>query len=232
MTEVLSHARTLYDYLRLGLAPAPSDIMLVFGSIDLDAATYAAELWHAGYSRSGKVIISGGIAHTDDLLATGWDDTEARVFADEMMRRGVPEEAIILEPEATNTGENVRYCARIVEHEGLPRDSILIVGSYMERRILATFEKQWPYGYSHLSVSSRPCGFEECARRANIELDHFAHIVAGDAERMERYVRLGYQTDQGPLPEGARKALEALVALGYTGHMPTKNTFHEESFRV
>lgn len=87
MDAALPHARTLYDYMRLGHEPVESDVMMVFGSIDLDVAAYAAELWHGGYSRSGRVILSGGVAHTDDLLATGWADTEARVFAREMIRQ-------------------------------------------------------------------------------------------------------------------------------------------------
>ncbi|HRI35800.1 MAG TPA: hypothetical protein PK765_01720 [bacterium] len=48
----IEYLTTLYDYLRLGLPPVESDILAVFGSIDPDVATYAAELWHAGYSKS------------------------------------------------------------------------------------------------------------------------------------------------------------------------------------
>jgi hypothetical protein len=41
------------------------------------------------------VLITGGIAHHGDLLATPWDRPEAVIFAEEMIRCGVPEDRFL-----------------------------------------------------------------------------------------------------------------------------------------
>ena len=38
------------------------------------------------------LICCGGMAHLGDLLGTGWDKTEAEMFAEAAERRGVPRE--------------------------------------------------------------------------------------------------------------------------------------------
>ncbi len=47
---------------------------------------------------------SGGVAHTDDLLATAFRSSEAEAFADRMCQCGVPSTSIIREIMAKNTG--------------------------------------------------------------------------------------------------------------------------------
>ena len=47
---------------------------------------------------------SGGIAHTNDLLATTYSTSEAEAFADRMVACGVPNSSILREPIAKNTG--------------------------------------------------------------------------------------------------------------------------------
>src|ERR1700682_6197135 len=96
--------RTAWDYMRLVHQPQPADIILALGSFDPNAAVHAARLWRAGLAP--VVIISGGIAHRGGLLDTGWDKTEARVFAEVAMGEGVPAPAILLEEQAQNTGDN------------------------------------------------------------------------------------------------------------------------------
>src|SRR5437763_4101909 len=95
---------TAWDYMRLVHPPRPSDVILTLGSFDPNAAIHAASLWHAGLAP--MIIMSGGIAHRGGLLDTGWDETEARVFAGVALRAGVPAEAILLEEQAENTGDN------------------------------------------------------------------------------------------------------------------------------
>lgn len=48
----------------------PADCMLVLGSRDERVAVYAAEL--SQKYTFGHIVISGGISHTQDLLATPW----------------------------------------------------------------------------------------------------------------------------------------------------------------
>ena len=62
---------------------------------------------------------------------------------------GVNRNKILLEPNATNTGENIKFSHRVLQQMNLlPKEKIILVQMpYMERRTYATFMKQWP-GFS------------------------------------------------------------------------------------
>ena len=81
-------AEIVWRYMHLGHTPRRADLMLVFGTNDVRVASHAATLYHQGLAP--RVIATGGIAHQGDLLATPWPRPEADVFADEMVRLGVP----------------------------------------------------------------------------------------------------------------------------------------------
>ena len=78
--NVAASLRTAWEYMRLVHSLQPADAILTLGSFDPKAAVHAAALWQAGLAPI--VIMSGGIAHRGGLLDTGWDKTEAGVFAD------------------------------------------------------------------------------------------------------------------------------------------------------
>ncbi len=114
-----------------------------------------------------------------------------------MILRGVPEDAIIFEDRATNSGENVRFSAEIIEREFPDARSFLIVHlPYMERRAIATWEAQYPRPYDAARPVSRPETLDEYLIRTGIDTARLANILVGDALRMERYTALGYQSDQ------------------------------------
>src|SRR4051794_23285788 len=99
--EVLHAAKAVWDYLQLRHHPIPADVIIALGTNDLRVAEFAADLYHAGF---GKLLVcTGAIAHQGDLLATPWDRTEAEMYADVAVKRGVPHERILVEPRATNT---------------------------------------------------------------------------------------------------------------------------------
>ena len=87
-----------------------------------------------------RLLISGGATGGQKLA-------EANVIADRLVELGVPMEALILETEATNTGENVIFSRRKVEEtmglEGIR--SLLVIGKVCAmRRYLMTLERHWP----------------------------------------------------------------------------------------
>src|SRR5262245_47679310 len=111
--EALNHAETIWKYMQLGHTPIAADFMLVFGTNDLRVATFAADLYNQGLAP--LAVTTGGIAHNGDLLATPWARPEAAVFAEEMVRLGVPADRILIEPSATNTAENVCFARALME---------------------------------------------------------------------------------------------------------------------
>ncbi len=109
--------RIAWDYMRLVHRPGPADAILTLGSFDPQAAVHAAALWKAGLAP--VVIMSGGIAHRGGLLDTGWDRSEARVFADAAIGEGVPQSAILLEGGSQNTADNFILGLGVAEQAGI-----------------------------------------------------------------------------------------------------------------
>lgn len=192
--------------------------MLVLGSHDLRVPEYASELYRDRLA--GQVIISGGIAHNDDLLKTNWEKTEAETFADVMIENGVPSDHIVLETTAKNTGDNFALSRKILESNSIDFASVIVITKpYMERRAFATGTKQWPD--KKIIVSSPQVSFDEyfreCENRETSPED-ILNIMMGDFQRIDIYGRNGFQTLQA-IPADVWEAFSHLKTLGYTKHL-------------
>jgi len=207
---VLPSLRVAWEYMRLVHRPERADAILVLGSFDPMAAVHAATLWKAGFAPI--VVMSGGIAHRGGLLDTGWDQTEARVFADVAIREGVPGSAILLEERAQNTGENFRFGVPLLEQAGIaPARLIVVAKPYMTRRGFATGRKLWPE-IELLMQSEEIDVAGYFAREPDPERTLLA--LVGDLHRIIVYPRLGFQIEQ-EVPAPVIDALGRLVSAGY-----------------
>lgn len=213
-SEVKKNAEVIWEYHHLHQPLERTDIMLVLGSHDLRVPGYAAELYRDGLA--GQVIISGGVAHNDDLLKTGWEKTEAETFRDVMVGGGVTVESIMIETAARNTGENLSLSRKIIEEGGVSFESVLVITKpYMERRAFATGTKQWPD--KKIIVSSPPCSFDEYFGTYVNETspDDILSLMMGDLQRIDVYGRNGFQTPQ-EIPASVWEAFDRLKEFGYT----------------
>jgi uncharacterized SAM-binding protein YcdF (DUF218 family) len=128
----------------------------------------------------------------------------------------VPEESILIEPESTNTGENVIFSRRLLERRGFdPKSLILVQKPYMERRTYATFMNFWPG--KHLIVASPPITFADYPTE-ELPRDLVINIMVGDLQRISIYPQKGFQIQQD-IPADVWQAFEELVALGYKRHL-------------
>ncbi len=196
--------------MRLVHAPQQADAILTLGSFDTNAAVHAARLWRAGLAP--VVIMSGGIAHRGGLLDTGWDQSEARVFADVARREGVPASAILLEEKALNTGDNFVFARAVAREAALdPRRLLVVAKPYMTRRGFATGRVKWPE--AELLMQCEEIGMADYfAREADPERTLLA--LVGDLHRILVYPALGFSIEQ-EVPPPVEEALHALVAAGY-----------------
>ena len=215
MNEVdKKNAKILYDYHRINKPAREADLLLVLGGHDLRVPEYAADLYKKGLV--SHVVTSGGIAHAGDLLETGWDQTEAEIFAEKMIEHGVPKEVILLEKEAHNTGQNFEFTRKLFDQKGIKINSILAVTKpYMERRAFATGKVQWPD--VELTLSSPQLTFDEYLNRP-IDADNVVNIMVGDLQRIIEYPKLGYQIEQ-EVPDEVMQAYQALIESGYDKHL-------------
>ena len=209
--EVLDEARKLWNYHHLYHVPAPSDCILVLGSHDLRVAERGAELYLQGLS--SILVFSGGLGNVTKGI---WKDPEADRFARIALDMGVPSEAIFIENESTNTGENILLTQRLLDDKGLhPKSFLLVQKPYMERRSYATFKKHWPD--KELIVTSPQIAFEDYPT-PDIPMERVIQIMVGDLQRIRIYPGMGFQIEQD-IPSEVWAAYERLVEWGFTQHL-------------
>lgn len=209
--EVLAAARKLWDYHHLYQTPVPSDCILVLGSLDLRVANRGAELYLQGLAPI--LLFSGGLGKVTKGM---FKAPEADLFARIALDMGVPAEAIFIENQSTNTGENILFTQRLLEDKGLhPQTFLLVQKPYMERRSYATFKKHWPD--KDLIVTSPQIPFDEYAT-PEVPMERVIELMVGDLQRIKIYPEKGFQIPM-EIPGDVMAAYEELVASGFTGHL-------------
>ena len=209
--DILSLAKTLWNYHQMNHVLAKSDCILALGSHDLRVAERVAELYHQGLAP--LVIMSGGLGNFTQEI---WTESEADKFAKIAIEKGVPPEAILIENKSTNTGENILFTQKLLAENQLnPQSFIVVQKPYMERRSYATFKKHWPD--KNLSVTSPQISFKTYATE-EIPLERVIHIMAGDLQRIKDYPEKGFQIYQ-EIPPDISQAYEKLIAAGFDKHL-------------
>lgn len=210
-------AKIIWDYHHLNQKLKKADAILVLGSHDLRVAEYAIKLFKDGFAPF--IIFSGGLAHQDDMLNTGWEKPEAEMMADLAIKAGILEDNILIENESQNTGDNFRYTKRLLETHNLNFNSfILIQKPYMERRTWATFKIEWPDKKG--IVTSPPFSFDEYCND-EFPKEKVINIMIGDLQRIKVYSKLGYQKKE-KIPRSVWHAYKELIALGFNKHLINK----------
>ncbi|MGD8373546.1 MAG: YdcF family protein [Candidatus Woesebacteria bacterium] len=211
------NAKIIWAYMKMHQSLKRCDAIFVLGSRDERVAEYGAELFLRGYG--DFLIISGGAAHSNDLLATHWTEaTEADHFASIAIKMGVPKQKIIIENRATNTGENINFTYDLLQNLGIKLNSILLVQKpYMERRAYATFAKQWPNKDTKFIVSSPQIDYFEYFNDLQPK-EQIINIMVGDLQRVKECPKLGYQIEQ-KIPSSVWRAYGQLVRQGYNKHL-------------
>jgi len=175
--------------------------------MDTRTAERGADIYLQGYAPI--IIFSGGLGKlTKDM----WAETEAELFANIALDRGVPREAIFIENKSTNTGENIQFTQQLLQEKNLDLDSFIVVQKpYMERRSYATFKKHWPD--KKLLVTSPLLSFEEYPTD-DIPVEKLINMMVGDLQRIKLYPEKGFQIYQ-EIPADVWEAYEKLVAMGF-----------------
>lgn len=203
--KLYQHIETLWDYMQLKHQLKPADCLLVMCSNDLRVAEHAAKLYQQ--KLAPLIVFSGGKGRFTDGL---FDKSEAETFAEIAQAAGVPGDAILLETQSTNSGENVRFTHQILENSGILCDSVILVQKpFMERRAIATFEKQWQSPYSQLQVSSTAHPFFEYINE-DMPLMMVLEALMEDYSRVKTYPEKGFQTEQ-VIPENVESSYQALL---------------------
>ena len=193
----------LWEYLAASEAPRQADVIFVFGSADLAVPDCAARLYLAGHAP--RVLVSGSFGR---LTRNLFDKPEAYVFRDRLVAAGVPSEAVIAEPAAASTLENVRLGMRALAERGCrPRSALLVAKGFALRRCVATFARQHP------EVCVHPCRPEASLEAAlDRSLPAFAARLVAELDRLERYAAQGDIEPQA-IPPAVRVAARRITAV-------------------
>lgn len=212
MNEVLELTQILWDYMCLHQKIEKADCIVGFGCYNEDVARRAAQLWLDGYAP--HILFTGALGRNTKFM---WTDSEARRFARVAMAEGVPEDAILIEERATNSGENLIYARKLLQERNLPAKKIIgIQKPYMERRLYAAFPVYWPE--AEVTVTSYPQTMQEYlagVHRFGRTPEQTIHMIVGDFQRIALYAEKGYQIPQ-EIPNQVQAAFERLVEMGYT----------------
>ena len=189
----------LWDYLAVVDAPARADVIFVFGSQALSVPARAAELYRAGHAP--VVLVSGRYGRmTRGVFA----QPEALVFRDRLLRGGVPPAAIVVETEAGNTLQNVRYgLAELRRRRIAVASALLVAKPFVMRRCAATFARQAP------DIRVRCCPPRtDLMRSIDREAASFAVRLVAELDRLDRYAAVGdiaSETIPAPVRAAARR---------------------------
>ncbi|MDZ7703630.1 MAG: YdcF family protein [Trueperaceae bacterium] len=204
---VLENAKVLWDYHLLNHDVDSRDFILVLGSHDTRVAEFAAKLFLD--KKASLLITTGGFGKiTRDI----WGVTEGEKFARIAMSLGVPEENILVEDTASNTGDNFQKSRDLLREKKIEVASGTIVTKpYMCRRAFATGKKQWPE--VDWVVTAPLISFEEYPNE-EVPFNRMINLMVGDLQRIKVFAEKGFQIPQD-VPREVWYSYNFLVRKGF-----------------
>ncbi|PPK66217.1 YdcF family protein [Actinokineospora auranticolor] len=204
-------ARTLWDYHQMGQQPRLCDVAIGLGSHDLGVAQHTADLYRSGMVP--LVVFSGGNSPT---TAERFPRGEAVHYREHAIASGVPDKAILVEPRAGNTGENITFSrAVLAEHGHTPRSVLLVSKPYMQRRAFATCQALWPE--VEVVCASEPLTLADYTRSIGNE-KLVVDMLVGDLQRVIEYPEQGFAAPQD-VPIEVHAAYDRLLAAGFDSRL-------------
>ncbi|MDQ0604812.1 hypothetical protein QF037_009157 [Streptomyces canus] len=209
--EQFHDATLIWDYHQMGHELRPSSAAIGLGSHDLGVASAATDLYRTGLFP--VVVFSGGNSPT---TRARFPRGEAVHYREHALGLGMPDEAILVEPRAANTGQNITFSRELLAEAGVEVDSLLLISKpYMERRSYATCRKLWPE--VEVVCASEPLELDDYIKSIGDEklvLD----MLVGDLQRVIEYPKLGFAVEQD-VPGDVHDAFERLLRAGFDGRL-------------
>lgn len=211
LEEIWRDAEALYAFLSdTEDGPDGAELVLAMGSQDLGVADTAA--WAFKEKGARWLVCSGGFGKDTAEL---FHEPEGVLYARRCQELGVPEDRLIVERRAANSGENFSFSRALLEERGIfPRAGIIACKPYMARRAWAAGTWQWPQVC--WSCVRQGITLEEYLAQGN-RLETVLELMVGDLQRMRVYA--GRFQAPVPVPDPVWRAYERLVADGYSRYV-------------
>ncbi|MFF9147192.1 YdcF family protein [Streptomyces sp. NPDC014861] len=201
----------IWNYHLMGHGPRPVDVAIGLGSHDLGVAAAAADLYHRGLFPT--LVFTGGNSPT---TRARFPRGEAVHFREHALELGVPDSAILVEPNAANTGQNITLSRDLLAAAGIAPTTVMLISKpYMERRSFATASKLWPD--VGLVCASEPLELDDYVKSIGDE-KLVIDMLVGDLQRVIEYPKQGFAIAQD-VPEDVHAAYESLIHDGFTSRL-------------
>ena len=213
--DLHADVETLWNYHRVDDELRPVDVAIGLGSHDPSVASYAAKLYAANLFP--LVVFTGANAPTTiERFPRG----EAVHYREIALAAGVPDEAILVEPKATNTAENFQFSRDLLKEQGKQvRTGLIVSRPYQQRRGCATAKKIWP------DVTFLCSAIQQSLDDYVADIGDSKRVVdmlVGDTQRLTVYAEAGFAAPV-KIPDQVLAAYERLVDAGYTSRLiPTE----------
>ncbi len=209
--EVRADVETLWRYHDMRHELRPCDVGIGLGSHDLGVAVIATRLFQAGLFP--WIVFTGANAPT---TVERFPRGEAVHYREYAVEQGVPPEAVLVEPRATNTAENLEFSRALLAERQIPVKSVLIMSRpYQQRRAYATCRLMWPE--VDVVCASNPLELDDYVASIG-DPRRVVDMLVGDTQRIEVYAERGFAIPQ-EMPDEVRTAFERLIAAGYTSRL-------------
>ncbi|AUI62499.1 YdcF family protein [Amycolatopsis sp. BJA-103] len=206
--DLRADVQALWDYHDMHHELRPADVGIGLGSHDLGVATFTAELFHAGMFP--LIVFTGANAPT---TVERFPRGEAVHYREHALELDVPDAAILVEPEARNTGDNITLTRALLDSRGVEVGSVVLISRpYQQRRAYATCKKLWPE--VDVMCASRPLPLDEYIESIG-DVDRVINMLVGDTQRITVYAERGFAIHQ-ELPGEVVRAFSRLAQAGFT----------------
>ncbi|MEV2262307.1 YdcF family protein [Streptomyces anulatus] len=209
--QVWGDTRVLWDYHQMGHALRPCSVGIGLGSHDLGVADAAVAAYHKGVVP--LLLFTGASSPTTrERMPRG----EAVHYRERALELGVPSSAVLVEPKARNTGENIRFSKAVLEEARVEVSSVLLISKpYEERRAYATARKLWPE--VEIVSASSPMSLSQYVD--SIGDDRLViDMLVGALQRLLIYPAQGFMIHE-PVPDDVLEAYERLCLAGFTSRL-------------
>ncbi|GIM94413.1 YdcF family protein [Paractinoplanes toevensis] len=187
------------------------DVGVGLGSHDLGVAVIAVRLFREGVFP--RVVFTGANAPT---TVARFPRGEAVHYAEYARENGVPSTAILVEPTARNTAENITFTRELLAKNDVRVQSLVLMSRpYQQRRAFATCKKVWPE--VEVLCASLPLGLDEYVVSIG-DARRVIDMLVGDTQRITVYAKLGFAIAQ-EVPSAVQAAFGRLVRAGYTSRL-------------
>ncbi|MFF0397425.1 YdcF family protein [Streptomyces sp. NPDC005248] len=209
--QAWSDAQRLWDFQQMHHEPRPCSVAIGLGSHDLGVADVTVDLYQRGMFP--LIVFTGATSRTTRArMPRG----EAEHYRERALELGVPAPAILVEPNARNTGENINFSRELLAERGVDVSSVLLVSKpYEERRAYATARILWPE--IEIVSASAPMtlsDYVDSIQDPHLVLD----MLVGAQQRLLLYPEQGFMIRQ-EVPESVAEAYERLCASGFTSRL-------------